>query len=114
MCLQTICSRSRFQFGVVLAQSFIHAVSGVPTHRGHPIRVEVGSKRYAGVPGEVLDIRRLRTTRKQDREAAVAKVTPAYFRQPHTLEQGLEELVYDVLGIEVSSFARSENEPGVL
>ena len=56
----------------------------------------------------------MRTTRKQDREAAVAKVMPVYFRQPHTLEQGLEELVYDVLGIEVSSFARSENEPGVL
>ncbi len=64
-----------------------------------------------GVPGEMLDVLRVRSSRKQDREADMPQIVPAYIRQPRTLEHGLEVPVDYVLSVEGSTLAGGEHEP---
>jgi hypothetical protein len=49
------------------------------------------------VPGEVLDVLRVRASRKQDCQASLTEIVPAYIGQTGTLEQRLEVAVDDVL-----------------
>jgi hypothetical protein len=38
-----------------LSQRLVHAVGGVPSHVGYPVRVAIKSHGYAGVPQKVLN-----------------------------------------------------------
>jgi hypothetical protein len=48
-----------------------HPFGGVAAHRGHPVRVPIEDELNAGVPGEVLDVLRVRAASEQGHEGAV-------------------------------------------
>jgi hypothetical protein len=61
----------------------------------------------------MLDVLRVRATSKQDRQAGMPEIVPAYVGQSRALEQGLEVAVHDVLRIDRRADSGAENEPRV-
>jgi hypothetical protein len=63
------------------------------------------------VTEELLDVRRVRAAREQQRCARVPEIMPAYVGQTGTLEKGLEVPIYDVLSVQWGVLTRGEDEP---
>jgi hypothetical protein len=57
--------------GYPATEGVIHRACGVAAHRGHPVRVAVEGELDTGVPGQMLDVLRVRSPCEQDREAAM-------------------------------------------
>jgi hypothetical protein len=75
------------------------------------VGVAVKGKLDRGMPGEVLDVLRVRPSREQDSEASVPQIVPAYVRQTRPLEQGLEVTVDYVLCVHRRSDGGDEHKP---
>jgi hypothetical protein len=60
---------------------------------------------------KLLDVRRVRAAREQQRCARVPEIMPAYVGQTGTLEKGLEVPIYDVLSVQRGALTRGEDEP---
>jgi hypothetical protein len=60
---------------------------------------------------KLLDVRRVRAAREQQRCARVPEIVPAYVGQTGTLEKGLEVPIYGVLSVQRCTPTRGKDEP---